>query len=200
MDSIARVSAVFLLVGAVWVAGVLGAEVDAGVTLEPGPIRLRMWGSEPRWVSKAGRIQVCAMNPSGAQERRLRFSGRLRRDGGQALRSPSRSTSGREGEAGFWGGGTARRALCEKSGLLSHRGLSQGHADNRPWHQQDTDGVQGKTRPYALLERVYRDRNGLSRKEVVFVSLALEDGQWAISEIRAIPPSSSSPQLKQTAR
>lgn len=42
-------------------------------------------------------------------------------------------------------------------------------------------------RPYALLERMSRYRNGLSRKEMIFVSLLAEDGQWVISEMRAVP-------------
>jgi hypothetical protein len=50
-----------------------------------------------------------------------------------------------------------------------------------------SDGSDGQSRPYAMLERICRTKNGISRKEVIFVSLSLEDNAWVISELRAIP-------------
>jgi hypothetical protein len=50
-----------------------------------------------------------------------------------------------------------------------------------------SDGSDGQSRPYAMLERACRTKNGISRKEVIFVSLSLENNAWVISELRAIP-------------
>lgn len=50
-----------------------------------------------------------------------------------------------------------------------------------------SDGAKGNSEPYALLERTYRDRDGVSRKEVVVITLALDDGAWVIAELRVIP-------------
>jgi hypothetical protein len=43
------------------------------------------------------------------------------------------------------------------------------------------------SRPYILFERAYRTRDGAERKQVVFVSLSVEDDVYVISEVRAIP-------------
>jgi hypothetical protein len=50
-----------------------------------------------------------------------------------------------------------------------------------------SSGAAGAAKPYALVERVFRDRRGVSRRETVFISLALEDSLWAISELRIVP-------------
>jgi hypothetical protein len=50
-----------------------------------------------------------------------------------------------------------------------------------------SDGAKGNAEPYALLERSYRDRDGVSRKEVVIITLALDEGSWVIAEVRVIP-------------
>ena len=50
-----------------------------------------------------------------------------------------------------------------------------------------TDSGNQTQKPYALFERTCRDRNGISRKEVIFVSLSSEDKAWVISELRVIP-------------
>jgi len=41
--------------------------------------------------------------------------------------------------------------------------------------------------PSALIERVCRYRSGAVTKQLVFVSLSLEDNRWIISEMRIIP-------------
>lgn len=41
--------------------------------------------------------------------------------------------------------------------------------------------------PSALLERVCKYRNGAVTKQIVFVSLSLEDNRWVISEMRIVP-------------
>ena len=198
MESIARVSAVFLLVGWVWVAGALGdegkhrgyagetqAKQRAGVGTELG---LPQGDSGVRAESPGAGKAPEAKGISGAQgdvaavfrdveagwrsstpkpfEKYLR-KGKVRLD---------------FGEGGPRGGLYARSQAYYLIADYFKGTQTVGLAITKV-----NDGGQGNTRPYALLERTYKDRNGLARKEVVFVSLALEDGQWAISEIRAIP-------------
>lgn len=49
------------------------------------------------------------------------------------------------------------------------------------------EGSQSEGKPFALLERVYRNPSGEVRKQLIFVCLAAENDSWVISEIRIVP-------------
>jgi hypothetical protein len=186
MYSIARVSAVFLLVGVVWVAGVLAGGDDhrgdsragthsteqARVGTKVGPEAV---DSGVRDESAGAGVPLSIFREVAAGwragtpkpfEKYLR-KGKVRLD---------------FGEGGPRGGLFARSQAYY---LIADYLKGSPTADIEI--TKVSDGVQGKTKPYALLERAYRDKNGALRKEVVFVSLVPEDGQWAIDELRAIP-------------
>lgn len=188
IESIARVSAVFLLVGAVWAAGVLGGDdgsrgksragthstTDLGVGTKVGSQSVADSGVRDESVEGRGAPlavlrEVAAGWRAGTPkpfEKYLR-KGKVRLD---------------LGEGGPRGGLYARSQAYY---LIAD--YLKGTQTVDLVITKVNDGSQGKAKPYALLERTYKDTNGLSRKEVVFVSLALEEGQWAISEMRAIP-------------
>ncbi len=50
-----------------------------------------------------------------------------------------------------------------------------------------SSGQQKTQKPYIVIERIYRGRNGKQGREVIFVSLVPEGDSWVISELRAIP-------------
>jgi hypothetical protein len=200
MDSLARVSAVFLLIGLVWVTGIFAGgddrrlssqvrtqpKTNVGVGTRVGPESK----GDPRLVEES----PAAQEPSGVR--------------GSPGGDERVLAVFREVEVGWRAGtpkpfekyfrkGKVRLDLGEggpRGGLFARSQAYYLIADYLKGTQtldidlvKTSDGTQGKTRPYALLERVFRDRNGVSRKEVVFISLALEDSLWAISELRAIP-------------
>jgi hypothetical protein len=188
MDSIARVSAVFLLVGVVWVVGVLGAEGDRRSNSRAGT-------HSTENVGVGTKVGLEGVADSGVRDESVEGPGaplavfREVAAGWRAGTPKPFEKYFRKGKVRLdFGEGGPRGGLYARSqAYYLIADYLKGTQTVDLGITKTTDGVQGKTRPYALLERVYRDRNGLSRKEVVFVSLALEEGQWAISEIRAIP-------------
>ena len=198
MESIARVSAVFLLVGLVWVAGVLGDEGKS-----------RGYDGRTQTKQKAGVGTEMGL-PQGD-------SGMRRESPGAGKVPEAKGISGaygdvaavfRDVEAGWRSAtpkpfekylrkGKVRLDFGEggpRGGLFARSQAYYLIADYLRGTQtldaglvKISEGVKDATKPYALVERIFRDRNGMSRREVVFVSLALEDSLWAISELRVIP-------------
>lgn len=198
MESIARVSAVFLLVGWVWVAGALG---DEG--------KHRGYGGETQAKQKAG-VGTQLGLPDGD-------SGKREESPGAGKASEAKGISGAQGavaavfrdvEAGWRSAtpkpfekylrkGKVRLDFGEggpRGGLYARSQAYYLIADYLKGTQtleatlvKVSDGAKGVTKPYALVERVFRDRKGMSRRETVFISLALEDSLWAISELRVVP-------------
>jgi hypothetical protein len=50
-----------------------------------------------------------------------------------------------------------------------------------------SEGTRRGSPPYARLNRMCRYKYGISGKEMIFVSLSAEDGNWVISELRVVP-------------
>jgi hypothetical protein len=199
MNSLARVSAVFLLVGLVWVSGVMGGEGNRRGYSEAQAQSKQTTGVGTRVGLQQGDSGVREESPAPGEPSEAKGASG---GGGDAL------TVFREVEAGWrsatpkpfekylrkgkvrldFGEGGPRGGLFARSQayyliadyLKGTQTLQIGFA-------KISDGSRGSTKPYALLERVFRDKNGISRKEVVFVSLALEDSSWTICELRAIP-------------
>jgi hypothetical protein len=187
MESIARVSAVFLLIMGMWVCGVWSGETHHQGISRPRPVpdddvgvgtKTAAWGDE--------------------------VSGRDERRGGVVVRP---LTVFRGVEKGWQNGtpkpferylgkGKVRLELGEggpRGGLFTRSQAYYLLADYLRRAQtlsvklaRMSDGTDRSSRPYALLERKCRYRNGVIRNEVVFVSLKSEDGRWVISELRAV--------------
>ena len=187
MDPIARAGAVFLLVGLVWVSGVLADEGN------------RRGHSQQQTKTK----QTVGV---GTQQ------GLQQGDSGVREESPVTGVASlavfREVETGwragtpkpfekYFGKGKVRLDFGEggpRGGLFARSQAYYLITDYLKGTQtldigftRVSDGIKSGTKPYALLERGYRDKNGISRREVVFISLSLEDGLWVITELRAIP-------------
>ena len=200
MEQMARVSAVFLLIGLLWVAGVLAGEDD------------RRGYSKGGTHSKANTGVGTRVGLANEGDRGLRDES-PKTDEPSQVRGDQGGHGGalavfREVEAGWrastpkpfekyfrkgkvrldFGEGGPRGGLFAKSqAYYLIADYLKGTQTSRLDLVRVSDSIKGKTRPYALLERVYRDKNGISRKEVVFISLSLEDSLWAISELRAVP-------------
>jgi len=197
IGSIARVSAVLLLVGLVWCKGVWG---------EDGSRRWYAQQAQPKMQAGAG-------TETGLQQ----GDSKVRAESpGASTKSEARETSGAMGEAvavfrdvaagwrtadpkpfeKYLRKGKVRLDFGEggpRGGLFAKSQAYYLIADYLKGTQtididlvKFSDGSKNMTRPYALIERVFRDRDGMQRKEVVFVSLILEDSSWAIAEVRAI--------------
>ena len=198
-ETIARVSAVLLLVGLVWASSVMGggenrrgyseartqSKTRAGVGTESGP--------------RGGDSRVREESPKGGQASKA----------GEILEAPgSALTVFREVESGWrsatpkpfekyfrkgkvrldFGEGGPRGGLFARSQAYYLLGdYLKGTQTLQIKFSKISTGPSSGAGPHALLERSYRDKSGVSRREVVVVSLSLEDGVWAISEVRVIP-------------
>jgi hypothetical protein len=188
MDDIARVSAVFLLVIAVWMCGVWGGEThaqgishsrlvtddDVGVGTKVAALGDEVSGEdEVRGGARVGPLTVFRGVEDGWRNgtpkpfERYLGKGKVRLD---------------LGEGGPRGGLVTRSQAYYLLAdyFLRTQTLSVGFA-------RMSEETEKESRPYALLESKCRYKNGVIGKEVVFVSLRLEDGRWVISELRAIP-------------
>lgn len=187
MYNIARVSAVFLLVIVVWACGVWGGETpdqeisrsrpvpdDVGVGTKVAALSDEISrGDEVRGGARVEPLMVFKGVEEGWRNgtpkpfERYLGKGKVRLD---------------LGEGGPRGGLVTRSQAYYLLAdyFLRTQTLSIGFA-------RISEGTEKQPRPFALLERKCRYKNGVVGKEVVFVSLRPEDGRWAISELRAIP-------------
>jgi hypothetical protein len=188
MDFIARVSAVFLLVIGMWVCGVWGGE-----TYDQEISRSRLVpdddvGVGTKVAALSEEISMDAEVRGGARVEPLTVFRGVETGWRNGTPKPFERYLGKGKVRLDLGEGGPRGGLVTRSQayylladyFLRTQTLSIGFA-------RMSEGPQKAPRPYALLERKCRYKNGVVGKEVVFVSLRLEDGQWVISELRAIP-------------
>lgn len=186
--SIARVSAVFLLIGVVWVAGVFAGEDDRRGNSQAGTHSTDNLGVG----TKVGLESVA---DSSVRDESAGVAGApiaVFREVAAGWRAGTPKTFEKYLRKGkvrldFGEGGPRGGLFARSQAYYLIADYLKGTQTSGVEITRVSDGAQGKSKPYALLERVYRDKNGAPRKEVVFVSLMLEEGQWAISELRAIP-------------
>jgi len=198
LESVARVGAVLLLVGLVWYSGVVGGEGNRR-GYSDGQASKQKTGVGTREDLPTGDSAVREETPTPGQPSQLAVSSQGR---GHAL------TVFREVEAGWrsatpkpfekylrkgkvrldFGEGGPRGGLFARSqAYYLIASYLKGTQTLRIGFAKVSDGSQGNTGPFAFLERTYRDRDGIVRREMVFVSLARDDGSWMIAEVRVIP-------------
>lgn len=186
--SIARVSAVFLLVGVVWMAGVLAGEDDRRGNSQAGT-------HSTENVRVGTKVGLEGVADSGVRDESAGAAGatlavfREVAAGWRAGTPKPFEKYLRKGKVrlDFGEGGPRGGLFARSQAYYLIADYLKGTQTAGIEITKVSGGAQGKAKPYALLERAYRDKNGAPRKEVVFVSLVLEEGQWAIDELRAIP-------------
>jgi hypothetical protein len=198
LDSVARVGAVLLLVGLVWASGVAGGE---------GNRRGYSEGQTSKQKAGVGTREDLPQGVSGVREE-TSTSGQPSEVNGTSEGRGDALTVFREVAAGWrsatpkpfekylrkgkvrldFGEGGPRGGLFARSqAYYLIAGYLKGTQTLGISFAKVSDGAKGNAEPYALLERSYRDRDGVPRKEVVIITLALDEGSWVIAEVRVIP-------------
>jgi hypothetical protein len=188
MNSIARVSAVFLLVIGMWVGGAWSGETQNQEIYRPRPVPDDDVGVGTKTAAWDGRIASGDEVRGGARVEPLTVFRGVEKGWRNGTPKPFEMYLGKGKVRLDLGEGGPRGGLFTRSQayyllsdyFLRTQTLTIGFT-------RISEGIEKKmSRPYALLERKCRYRNGVIGKEVVFVSLRLEDGQWVISELRAV--------------
>ena len=183
----ARVSAVFLLVSAIWVCGVWGdaadrrgASADASDNKEDVGVGTKSDAADGKVqgvVEKQGAVSV---GPRAV----FREVEKGWRDG---TPKPFERHLGKGKVRLDFGEGGPRDGLYTKSQV--HYLIAE-YMKQRPTLKigmiKMSDDSRKGSRPYAFLERTHRWKNKASVSEVIFVGLRTEDERWVISEMRAV--------------
>jgi hypothetical protein len=187
MEGIARVSAVFLLIMGMWVCGVSSGESRHQGTSRPRPVPDDV-GVGTKVAARGEKVSREDDVGGGARVRPLTVFRGVEKGWRNGTPKPFER---------YLGKGKVRLDLGEGGPRGVYFTRSQAYyllADYLRRTQtldielaRMSDGTDKASRPYALLDRKCRYRNGVTGKEVVFVSLRLEDDQWVISELRAVP-------------
>ena len=188
MKRIARVSAVFLLVVGMWVCGALSGETQDQEICRPRLVPDDDVGVGTKLAALDGRIASGDEVRGGARVEPLTVFRGVEKGWRNGTPKPFERYLGKGKVRLDLGEGGPRGGLFTRSQayyllsdyLLRTQTLTIGFA-------KISEGTEKQSRPYALLERKCRYRNGVIGKEVVFVSLRLESGHWVISELRAVP-------------
>jgi hypothetical protein len=187
MMFIARVSAVFLLVFGVCTCGVSSGEVHSGRISAERPAKKDDVGVGTRLAALDG-------EPSGQDEGRnvakvkpLAIFREVEKGWRNGTPKPFERYFGKGKVRLDFGEGGPRGGLFTGSQAyyLLKDYFGKTHTLEIGFLKMSERAKKG-ARPYALLERTCRYKNGVIKKEIVFVSLSLEDDQWIISELRAI--------------
>jgi hypothetical protein len=188
MIHIARVSAVFLLVLGVWACGVLGGEIHPGKTSARRSVQNDDVGVGTRLAAAGGETSGQDEGRNVAKVKPLVVFQSVRKGWRNGTPGPFERYLGKGKVRLDFGEGGPRGGLYTRGQAyyLLKDYFRRTHTVEIGFLRTSEGATKG-SRPYALLERMCRDRHGVISKEVVFVSLALEGDQWVISELRAIP-------------
>jgi hypothetical protein len=183
----ARVSAVFLLVSAIWVGVVRGDVTDRrGASAQVPGSRSVGVGTKSGTVGEKVQGVAGRQNVVGARPRVI--FGEVEKGWRNGTPKPFERYLGKGKVRLHFGEGGPRDGLytADQAYYLITEYLKRAPTLTIRFLKVSDDSEQG-TRPYALLERTCRYRTGLSRTEVIFVSLMLEAGRWVISELKVVP-------------
>lgn len=188
MIYIARVSAVFLLVLGVWVCGVLGGEIHPGKTSARRSVQKDDVGVGTRLAAAGGETSGQDEGRNVAKVKPLVVFREVRKGWRNGTPGPFERYLGKGKVRLDFGEGGPRGGLFTRSQAyyLIADYLRRTHTISIELLRVSEQSKRGP-RPYALLERTCRYRNGVSGKEKIFVSLSAESGKWVISELRVIP-------------
>jgi hypothetical protein len=188
MKRITRVSAVFLLVLGMFAGGALsGKALGKGISARR-PVTRQDAGVGTRLAASGEKISANDQGRSAAKVRPLNVFREVEKGWRSDTLKPFERYLGKGkvwldfGEGGPRGGFYTRsQAYYLISGYLKRT-----HTIDIGLVKVSEDTKRG-SRPYARLERTCRYKYGVSGKEMIFVSLSLEDGNWVISELRVLP-------------
>lgn len=198
LSLVARVGAVLLLVGLAWVSGVVGGEGNRRGYSE-GQTSKQNTGVGTREVLSQGGSALREETSTSGRPSEVKGTSEGR---GDALTVFGEVAAGwrsatpkpfekylRKGKVrlDFGEGGPRGGLFARSQAYYLIAGYLKGTQTLHLGFAKISDGAKGNSEPYALLERTYRDRDGVSRKEVVVITLALDDGAWVIAELRVIP-------------
>jgi hypothetical protein len=188
MILVARVSAVFLLVLGVWMCGVSSGEVHPGRSSAGGPVQKDDVGVGTRLAALDGEVSGQDEGRNVAKVKPLAIFREVEKGWRDGTPKPFERYFGKGKVRLDFGEGGPRGGLFTGSQAyyLLEDYFGKTHTLEIGFLRTSGRARQG-SRPYALLERKCRYKNGVIKKEIVFVSLSLEDDQWIISELRAIP-------------
>lgn len=184
----ARVSAVFLLVSAIWVCGVWGDVADRrGASTEASDTKKEDVGVGTKSDAEDEKVQgtVEAQGAVSVGPRAVfREVEKGWRDG---TPKPFERHLGKGKVRLDFGEGGPRDGLYTKSQAYY---LIAEYLKRKPTLKismiKMSDDVKKGSRPYAFLERTHRWKNKPEVSEMIFVALRQEDERWVISEMRAV--------------
>jgi hypothetical protein len=188
MRGIARVSAVFLLVSAIWVCGVWGDAADRRGASAQVPETKEKVGVGTKTGTEGEKVRgVTGDQDAVIAEPRVVFR-EVEKGWSDGTPEPFKRYLGKGKVRLDFGEGGPRDGLYSRSQayyliadyLKRTPTLSIGSVRMSEEGRKDSG-------PYAVLERTYRYKTGPSGKEVIFVLLTLEDSRWVISQMRAVP-------------
>lgn len=183
----ARVSAVFLLVSAIWVCGVWGDAADRRGASADASDKKEDVGVGTKSDVADGKVQG-AVEKQGAVSIGPRVVFREVEQGWRdGTPKPFERHLGKGKVRLDFGEGGPRDGLYTKS--QAHYLIAE-YLRKKPTLEIDTvkmsDDTRKGARPYAFLERTHRWKNKSAVSEVIFVALRDEDERWVISEMRAV--------------
>jgi len=183
----ARVSAVFLLVSAIWVCGVWGDAADrrgasAGASDDKVDVGVgtKSDAADGKVQGVVGKQEAVSIGPR-AVFREVEKGWR------EGTPKPFERHLGKGKVRLDFGEGGPRDGLYTKS--QAHYLITE-YMKKTPTLEismvKVSDDVRKGARPYAYLERTHRWNNKSAVSEVIFVGLRDEDERWVISEMRAV--------------
>lgn len=198
LNIVARVGAVLLLVGLVWASGAVGGEGNRRGYSE-GQTSKQKAGVGTREVLPQGGSGLRAETSTQGRPSEVKGTSEGRGDALTVFREVAagwRSATPkpfekylRKGKVrlDFGEGGPRGGLFARSQAYYLIAGYLKGTQTLQIGFTKMSDGARGNGEPYAMLERSFRDRDGVSRKEVVIITLALDEGSWVIAEVRVIP-------------
>jgi hypothetical protein len=188
MKRIARVSAVFLLVLGMWCGGVWSGEARSQEISAQRPDARSDAGVGTRLAALGDEVSQQAQKQTVAKARPLDIFREVEQGWRSGTPKPFERYLGKGKVRLDFGEGGPRGGLFTRSQAyyLIADYLRRTHTVNIKLLRVAEQSKRGP-RPYALLERKCRYKNGVSGKEKIFVLLSAESGQWVISELRIIP-------------
>lgn len=188
MERIARVSAVFLLVlgmfvGCMWSGKALGKGISAR-----RPVTSQDAGVGTKLAASGDEVSANDQGRSVAKVRPLTVFGEVEKGWRDGTPRPFERYLGKGKVWLDFGEGGPRGGLYTRSQAyyLIADYLRRTHTIDIGL-VKISEGTRRGSPPYARLDRTCRYKYGMSGREMIFVSLSDEDGNWVISELRVVP-------------
>ncbi len=184
----ARVSAVFLLVSAIWVCGVWGDVADRRGASADASDKKKEMGVGTQSGAAGEKVQGTVEAQEAVSVGPRAVFREVEKGWRDCTPKPFERHLGKGKVRLDFGEGGPRDGLYTKSQAYY---LIAEYLKKKPTLKismvKMSDDVKKGSRPYAFLERTHRWKNKSEVSEVIFVALKDEDKRWVISEMRAVP-------------